>query len=68
MRLLIGDLSTTTGSHLTRELFRLEGWTGMRGKVPEFFTEFPRLHLKGAKCIFGVLPEFCICVPGCHVK
>lgn len=40
----------------------------MLGEVPELIAKVPGLCLKGAECILGVLPKFCVCVPGSHVK
>lgn len=67
-RLLVGNLSTTTSGHLTRELFRLERWAGVAGEMPELITEVPGLHLEGAERVFSVLPEFRVRVPGCHIE
>ena len=64
----IGYLSTTTGSCFAGELFRLEGWASGVGEVSKLIAEFLSLQLEGAECVFSVLPEFCICMPGSHVE
>jgi hypothetical protein len=66
--LLVGNLTTTTSGCLARELFRLEGWAGVAGEMPELIAKVPGLHLEGAERVFGVLPEFRIRMPGRHVE
>ena len=66
--LLVGHFPTTAGSYLTRELFCLEGWTGVAGEVSELIAEVPSLRLKGVERVFGVLSEFCVRVPDSHIK
>ena len=68
MGLLVSHFPMTAGSYLARELFCLEGWTGVAGEVLELITEVPSLRLKGAERVFGVLLEFCVRVPDSHIK
>lgn len=66
--LLAGSLSASTGGCFARELFRLEVWISVAGEVAELIAEIPGLHLEGAECVFGVLPEFRVCVPDSHLE
>ena len=58
----------STGGCLTWELFHLEGWASVAGKVPKLISEVPGLHLEGVDCVFSVLPEFCVRMPDSHVE
>ena len=37
-------------------------------EVPKLIAKIPGLRLKRTDCVFGVLLEFCICMPDSYIK